>query len=164
MFDALRRASSAINNEEVIYGPQTMDEIIARTIAARRFSMLLLGAFAALALLLATIGVYGVTSYAVGRRTSEIGLRMALDAHRRQVFRLVLGEGMQLALRGTLLGLAAALALSRLLSGLLFRVSAQDPLTLTSVAVILVTVAALACWIPARRAMRVDPMVALRHE
>ncbi|MGA8029664.1 MAG: FtsX-like permease family protein [Bryobacteraceae bacterium] len=164
VFNALRRASAAMSSEQVVYAPQTMDEVIAGTIAARRFSMILLGGFAALALVLAIIGIYGVTSYSVGRRTNEIGIRMALGAHRRQIFGLVLREGMRLALLGTFLGIIAALALTRLLSGLLFAVSAHDPLTLTGVAAVLAAVAAMACWIPARRAIRVDPMVALRHE
>ncbi len=164
VFNALRRASTSMNSEQVIYGAQTMNEIIAGTIAARRFSMILLGAFAALALLLAMIGVYGVISYSVGRRTNEIGIPMALGAPRSQVFSLVLGEGMKLASLGTLAGIVAALALTRLLSRLLFGVSAHDPLTFIGVAIMLAAIAAIACWIPARRAMHVDPMVALRHE
>jgi len=164
VFAALRRASASMNSEQAIYGQQTMNEVISGTIGAQRFSMMLLVAFSSLALILAMIGVYGVTSYSVGRRTNEIGIRMALGARRSEVFRLVLGEGMQLAVLGTLLGIVAALLLTRLLSGLLFGVSAHDPLTLAGVAILLGVVAALASWIPARRATRVDPMVALRHE
>lgn len=164
VFAALRRTSASMSSEQAIYDQQTMNEIISGTIGAQRFSMLLLAAFATLALILAMIGVYGVTSYSVGRRTNEIGIRMALGARRSEVFRLVLGEGLQLALLGTLLGIAAALLLTRLLSGLLFGVSAHDPLTLAGVAILLGVVAAVASWIPARRATRVDPMVALRHE
>jgi ABC-type antimicrobial peptide transport system permease subunit len=126
--------------------------------------VILLGAFAALALVLAMMGVYGVTSYSVGRRTNEIGIRVALGARRSQVFRLVLSEGMQLAITGTLLGVLAALAMTQLLSDLLFGVSAHDPLTIVGVACLLIATAALASWIPAQRAMQVDPMVALRHE
>ncbi len=114
--------------------------------------------------MLAMIGVYGVISYSVGRRTNEIGIRMALGARRTQVFSLVLAEGMKLASLGTLAGIVAALALTRLLSGLLYGVSAHDPLTFAGVAIVLAAIAAIACWIPARRAMHVDPMVALRHE
>lgn len=153
-----------MNHEQVLFGEETISEIIGESIAARRFAMILLGAFAALALILAMMGVYGVTSYSVGRRTNEIGIRMALGARRSEVFRLVLSEGMQLATVGTVVGILAALLLTRLLSGLLFGVSAHDPLTLAGVAIILGAIAALASWIPARRAMRVDPMVALRHE
>ena len=164
VFDALRRTSAAMNHEQVLFGEETMSEIIGESIAARRFAMILLGVFAALALVLAMMGVYGVTSYSVGRRTNEIGIRMALGARRSEVFRLVLSEGMQLASLGTIVGILAALMLTRLLSGLLFGVSAHDPLTLGGVAIVLGAIAALASWIPARRAMRVDPMVALRHE
>jgi ABC-type antimicrobial peptide transport system permease subunit len=126
--------------------------------------MVLLGAFAGIALLLAMIGVYGVISYSVGRRTNEIGLRMALGAPRSSVFRLVLGEGMKLAMIGAVTGVVSALALTRLISNLLFGVTAHDPVTFTAVLLALTAVAALACWIPAWRAMKVDPMIALRHE
>lgn len=164
VFRALRRASAAMNSGTVIYGAETMNEIIDRGIAARRFSMILLAAFAGVALVLAMMGVYGVTAYSVGRRTNEIGIRMALGARRGQVFQLVLKEGMALASVGTVAGLAAAMGFTRLLSNLLFGVSAHDPVTLVSVAGLLSAVLALACWVPARRAMQVDPMTALRHE
>lgn len=163
-FDGLRRANSDMNAEQVIYGFDSMNEIIAGSLAERRFSMILLGAFAACALVLAMIGVYGVMSYSVGRRTNEIGIRIALGAPRSNVFRLVLGEGLRLAAIGAAAGIVCALLLARLLSSLLFGISAHDPLTFAAVAVLLGAVAALACWIPAYRAMRVDPMVALRHE
>jgi ABC-type antimicrobial peptide transport system permease subunit len=163
-FDGLRRANSDMNAEQVIYGFDSMNEIIAGSLAERRFSMILLGAFAACALVLAMIGVYGVMSYSVGRRTNEIGMRIALGAPRGNVFRLVLGEGLRLAAIGAVAGIVCALLLARLLSSLLFGISAHDPLTFAAVAVLLGAVAALACWIPAYRAMRVDPMVALRHE
>jgi predicted lysophospholipase L1 biosynthesis ABC-type transport system permease subunit len=164
VFNSLRSVNAKMSSEQVMYGAETMDEIIAGTLAARRFSMILLGAFAALALLLATIGVYGVISYSVGRRTNEIGIRIALGARRSDVFALVLREGMRLALAGTLLGAIAGMALTRLLSDLLFGVSAHDPLPFACVAIVLDSVAAAACWIPARRAMRVDPILALRYE
>jgi predicted permease len=164
VFGSLRRVSAEMNADQVIYEAQTMDEIIAGTLAARRFSMILLGAFAGVALLLATIGVYGVISYSVGRRTNEIGIRIALGARRSHVFSLVLSEGMRLALAGTILGVIAAMALTHLLSDLLFGVGARDPLTFVGVAMVLNGVAAVACWIPARRAMRVDPVIALRYE
>ncbi len=161
---ALRRTNAEMNGEQVISSVQTMDEIVSESISDRRFSMILLGAFAAVALLLAMIGVYGVISYSVERRTNEIGIRMALGAERSTVFRLVLGEGMRLAVIGAVVGVVAALALTRLLAGMLFGVSAHDPLTFAVVAIVLSAVAAVACWIPAWRATRVDPMIALRHE
>jgi ABC-type antimicrobial peptide transport system permease subunit len=129
--------------------------------------MILLGAFAALALLLASVGIYGVISYSVSQRVREIGIRMALGADKRDVFRMVVGQGLALALAGLAIGVAAALILTRLLSSfslLLYGVGASDPLTFTTVSVMLILVAVLACCIPARRAMRVDPMAALRFE
>ena len=141
-----------------------MDDIVAATLAARRFSMILLASFAGLALLLSSIGIYGVISYVVGQRTHEIGLRMALGASRTEVLRMVLSQGAKLAGIGVLLGLAASLALTQLMGSMLYGVSPTDPLTFAGVAVILTLVALAACYIPARRAMRVDPMVALRYE
>jgi ABC-type antimicrobial peptide transport system permease subunit len=141
-----------------------MDDIVAATLAARRFSMILLASFAGLALMLSSIGIYGVISYVVGQRTHEIGLRMALGASRTEVLRMVLSQGAKLAGIGVLLGLAASLALTQLMGSMLYGVSATDPLTFAGVAVILTLVALAACYIPARRAMRVDPMVALRYE
>ena len=160
----VRAAVSRLESRDVIYGIHTMDEIIAGSLAARRVSMILLGIFAALALALASIGIYGVVSYVVGRRTHEIGVRMALGAQRADVFRLVLGEGARMALAGVAAGLAAALGLARLMANQLFGVTPQDPLTFTAVALVLTLVAMLACYLPARRAVRVDPMAALRHE
>jgi ABC-type antimicrobial peptide transport system permease subunit len=141
-----------------------MDAIISDSISDRKFSMLLLGTFAALALLLSSIGIYGVISYLIGERTHEIGIRMALGAQRKDVLTLVLSEGVRLTLLGAAIGIAAALGLTRLMANLLYGVSVTDPLTFTAVPIVLLGVAMLACYIPARRAMRVDPMTALRYE
>jgi predicted permease len=167
LMDSIRRASDQLNKDNVISAVVTMHEIIQSSLAPRRFAMMLLGSFAALALLLAGIGLYGVTAYAVGQRTHEMGVRMALGAQKRDVFRLVVGQGLRLALVGVAIGAASALMLVRLLSSfsqLLYGVAGSDPLTLVAVAIVLIGVAFLACYIPARRAMRVDPMVALRYE
>ncbi|MGH9683808.1 MAG: ABC transporter permease [Candidatus Acidiferrales bacterium] len=161
---SVRLAIEKMNSQQVVYDVQTMDSIIADSIAARKFSMILLAVFAALALVLASIGIYGVISYLVGQRVHEIGLRMALGAQPGDVLRLIVGEGAKLALIGVGIGLATALALTRLMTKMLFGVSAYDPLTFAGVAILLVLVALVACYIPARRAMRVDPMVALRYE
>ena len=164
VFAAMRRASAEMNSEQVLSNMQTMNEMIGDTIAQPRFATMLLGGFALVALLLAMIGVYGVISYSVERRTNEIGIRMALGAERSSVFRLVLGEGMRLAIVGAIAGIFAALALTRLLASLLFGVSPHDPITYAVVALVLAVVAALACWLPAYRATRVDPIIALRYE
>jgi ABC-type antimicrobial peptide transport system permease subunit len=161
---AVRSAVAKNDPRDVIYGVQTMDEVIAGSLAARKVSMILLGVFAALALLLSCVGIYGVISYVVGQRTHEIGVRMALGAQRRDVLRLVLGEGAKMALVGVAAGIGAALGLTHLMANQLFGVTAQDPLTFAAVAIVLTLVALLACYLPARRAMRVDPMVALRYE
>jgi len=142
----------------------TLEQVIADTLWQPRFSLQLIGIFAALAMTLAAIGLYGVMSYSVAQRTREVGLRMALGARRRDVLKLVVGQGMKLALAGVALGLLAAVALTRLMEKLLFEVSATDFSTFALIALLLTIVALLACWIPARRAAKVDPMVALRRE
>jgi ABC-type antimicrobial peptide transport system permease subunit len=141
-----------------------MEAMIQETLAQRRFTMFLLALFAGLALFLAAIGIYAVISYAVSQRTREIGIRMALGARQRTVLRFVVGHGMKLAAAGIVLGCAAALALTRAMSSLLFHVRPWDPATLTIVAVVLAAVSSAASYAPARRASRVDPMVALRDE
>ena len=160
----VRRAVQELDPREIIYSVQTLDEVLSNSFAARRLSMILLGIFAALALVLSCVGIYGVISYLVGQRTHEIGVRMALGAQRNDVLRLILGQGVRMALMGVGIGLVAALALTRLMSRMLFGVSATDPLTFAGVAILLCGVAVVACYIPARRAMRVDPMEALRYE
>jgi predicted permease len=163
-FDSIRRTNKQMSSQQVIYGDQTMESVISDSIAAQRFAMILLGAFAALALGLASLGIYGVIAYMVGQRTQEIGVRMALGAQQKDVLRLVLWQGTRLALLGVAIGLGAALALTRLMARLLYGISATDPATFAGLATVLTAIAIAACWIPARRAMRVDPVVALRYE
>jgi putative ABC transport system permease protein len=161
---AIRQTVGKMNDQQVAYDFAWMEEIISGSLAARRFTMVLLAAFATLALLLATIGVYGVFSYVVGQRTQEIGIRMALGAERKSVVFMVLGEAGKIAMLGVGVGLLASLGFCRLIASMLFRVSSYDPVTLVSVAIVLSTVALVACYIPARRASHVDPMRALRYE
>jgi predicted permease len=164
ILDSVRRISTQMNSEQVISGAQTMEEIVSDSLATRRFSMIVLAAFAALALLLASLGIYGVVSYVASQRTHEIGIRMALGAQRRDVLGLVLAQGTRLALAGVGIGIVAALGLTRLIANQLYGVSASDPLTFAAVGLLLTLVALAACYIPARRAMKVDPLVALRYE
>jgi predicted permease len=164
LLDSLRRVSQQMSGDQVIHSVQTMDSIIADTLAAKRFSMILFGIFAGLALLLSGVGIYGVISYLVGQRTREIGIRVALGARRKDVLQLVLGNGVKMALIGIAIGFVASLGLTRLMTKMLYGVSPTDPLTFLGVAAVLIIVALTACYIPARRAMRVDPTVALRYE
>jgi predicted permease len=161
---AVRNEMHALNKDVPLFSVQTMSERIGSQLAADRMIAVLLSVFGGSALLLAAIGIYGVIGYAVAQRTHEIGIRIALGADQRDILRLIVGQGMVLIVIGAGIGLALALAATRLLKSLLFEVSATDPLTFVSVVVVLVGVGLLACYLPARRAMKVDPLVALRYE
>ncbi len=163
-FASIRDAVQRQNNQNVISNAQTMNEVIADSLAQRRFAMIVLGTFAAAALLLASLGIYGVISYLVGQRTHELGIRVALGASRRQILTLVLGHGLKMTLAGVVVGLIAAFGLTRLMRTMLFGVGATDPATFAVIAVLLTGIALLACYLPARRATKVDPLVALRNE
>ena len=160
----LRRLVQSIDPLQPIYSVQSMEQVVSSSVSDRRLNLLLLGIFAAVALLLASVGIYGVMSYSVEQRTREIGIRMALGAERLAVMRLIVGQGARLAVVGIAAGLAGAFALSRVMAGLLYGVSATDPLTYVALAAVLAAVAVGACAVPARRAVRVDPAVALRAE
>ena len=161
---AVRGQVAALNKDQAVFNVRTMEQTVAQSVAARRFSMLLLTVFGIVALALASIGIYGLMSYTVAQRTREIGVRMALGAQMSDVLKLMVGQGMKLALVGVVLGLVASVALTQLMKTLLFGVSATDPLTFIAIALLLTVVALLACWLPARRATKVDPMEALRYE
>ena len=161
---AVRHAVMAVDKDQPLFQIQTMQQVVEDSVAGRRFQMSLLAVFGAIALGLAAIGIYGLMSYTVNQRTHEIGIRMALGAKRGDVLHLVVRHGMMLAIVGVALGTVGALLLTRFFSGMLYGVGVNDPTTLLSVAALLIGVAALASYIPARRATRVDPMVALRYE
>jgi len=164
LLDVARNEVRALDKDQPIANASTMSEWLAASVAQPRFNFLLLTAFAAIALLLAALGIYGVMAWTVTQRTREIGIRLALGAQSGDVLRLVIKQGMKLALMGVVIGLAAAFALTRLMTSLLYDVSAADPVTFAVIALLLTLIALLACWIPARRATKVDPLVALRHE
>jgi len=164
LISAIRAATAAVDKNVPLYGVETLEDLMAVQVASQKFNMALLGAFAGLALLLAAVGIYGVMAYAVGQRTQEIGIRMALGAMPVNVMRMVLAQGARLAVFGVVLGVGAGIALTRLLRTLLFEVKPTDPGTFAIGALILLAAAIGACWIPARRATRVDPLVALRYE
>ena len=161
---AVREAIASHDSQNALSSPETLNEIMANALAGKRSLMILLQVFAIVALVLASIGLYGVISYLVGQRTQELGIRLALGAQRKDIFKLVLNHGMKMALLGVVLGLVAAFGLTRLLAKLLYGVSATDPATYVAIASLVIFVAVLACVIPARRATKVDPLVALRYE
>jgi putative ABC transport system permease protein len=161
---AVRNEVAAIDPDQPIANVMTMDDRISQSVAPRRFNMFLFGLFAVLGLVLAAIGIYGIMSFSVSQRTQEIGIRMALGANRGDVLRLIMKNGFVLALIGIVTGLVASLAATRLMSTLLFDVSATDPSTFVIYAVVLGAVGLFACYVPARRATKVDPLVALRNE
>lgn len=164
LVSAVKSQIWSVDKNQPISKIATMEQVLSDSIAQRRLYLVLLGVFAGAALLLAAVGIYGVMSYSVSQRTHEIGIRLALGAGQIEILKLILGRGAKLALLGVATGILAATALTRLMSSLLFGVSPSDPATLVSVAVLLMLVAMAACYIPARRAMRVDPMIALRYE
>jgi putative ABC transport system permease protein len=161
---AIRSEVQLLDKDLPVYNVKTMEQHISASAAQPRFRTLLLGIFACVALVLASIGIYGVISYSVTQRTHEIGLRVALGAQRGDVLKLVVWQGMKLALVGIVVGIVGAFLVTRVMSSLLFGVSATDPLTFVGVSLLLAVVSFLACYLPARRATKVDPMVALRYE
>jgi putative ABC transport system permease protein len=160
----VRNAVWEIDKDQPVSNIKTMEEILVASIARQRFSMLLLAIFAGVALTLAAVGIYGVMSYSVAQRTHEIGIRMALGAQTGAVLKLAVGYGLKLVIAGVAIGLIAAVALTRVMSTLLYGVTATDPTTFTLISLLLVCVAAVASYIPARRATKVDPIIALRYE
>jgi putative ABC transport system permease protein len=164
LVSAVRAQVAGPTEDQPIFDVATMEELISSSLTERRFAMLLLIIFASTALVLAAVGIYGVMSYAVSRRTHELGVRIALGAPRREILRLVVRDGMAMAAAGAAVGLAGALGLTRFLASLLYGVRPADPLTLAAVLLLFGGIAVLACYIPAWRATRVDPLVALRYE
>jgi putative ABC transport system permease protein len=161
---AVRGQVQTLDKDQPVYDIATMDQLLSNSIAKSRFYTALLGSFAVLALILASLGTFGVMSFSINQRRREIGIRLAMGAGRGDIFKLVVGRGLLLALTGVAIGLGGAFALTRLMSGLLFGVSATDPVTFIIISLLLTGVALVACYVPARRATKVDPMVALRYE
>ena len=161
---SVQRALQTLDARGVVFNVRPFEDFVADSVTPRRFNLWLLGAFAVLAVVLALAGIYGTMSYAVAQRTRELGIRVALGAQRRDVLKLIVGEGMKLIVVGIGIGVLGAFALTRLMKSLLFAVSASDPLTFVVIALLLMSIALLACWFPARRATKVDPLVALRYE
>jgi putative ABC transport system permease protein len=164
LVNAARDAVQSLDRNAPVYGVRTVEELLGRTVATPRFNTLLLGLFAAVALILTAVGLYGVISYSVSQNTHEIGIRSALGAQAGDVLKLIVGQGMVLTFVGIVIGLVAAYGLTRLMSSLLYGVGATDPWTFAGVAVLLVSIAFIACYLPARRATKVDPIIALRRE
>jgi putative ABC transport system permease protein len=164
ILDQVREQVQAVDPTLPVFGAQTLNETVSESLAQRRFSMEMITLFAVTALLLAGVGIYGVISYFVSERTHEIGIRLALGAQRHDIFGTILGQGLKLVILGAGVGLIGAVVVSRSMSRLLYGVKPTDPLTFVSVALLFITVALLACYLPARRAMKVDPMIALRYE
>jgi putative ABC transport system permease protein len=164
LISSVRSAMHGVDRDLPLYGMKTVDDVIAESVAPQRLNMLLLGIFAGLALVLAAVGLYGVISYSVSQRTREIGIRMALGASQKSVLRLVVSQGISLALIGVAIGVTASLFLTKLMATLLFGVSVTDPITFVAISLLLIGVTTVASIVPARRAMKVDPMVALRYE
>jgi putative ABC transport system permease protein len=159
-----RQQVKSVDPDQPIYNIRTMDEIRGESVAPQRLNLTLLSIFAGIAFVLAIVGIYGVMSYSVTQRTHEIGIRMAIGAQPRDVFRMVLGQGMLLTVVGLAFGLVGAFALTRLMTTMLFGIKPTDPATFAAVAVVLAMVAVIACYIPGRRATKVDPVTSLRYE
>jgi putative ABC transport system permease protein len=164
LISAVQREVTAMDKELPVFNVKTMDEYLAASVATPRFNTTLLAIFAAVALVLTIVGLYGVMSYSVAQRTNEIGIRMALGAQTRDVLRMIVAQGFKMALIGLAIGLVGAFALMRVIASLLFGVTTRNPLTFIAVAALLAFVALLACYLPARRATRIDPLVALRYQ
>jgi len=162
--DQVRKEVQSVDPTLPVFGAQMLNETVSVSLAQRRFAMIIVVLFALTALLLTGLGIYGVISYIVSERTHEIGIRLALGAEKRDILKMVLRQGLGLAIAGAVVGLAGSVMVSHLITGLLYGVKPTDPATFGAVAVILMSVALIACYVPARRAMRVDPMIALRHE
>ena len=161
---AVRRIAAEVDKDQPVYDIMSMEQVLSKSVSSWRVYMQLLGVFAGMALILAAVGIYGVISYSVSERTHEIGLRIALGAQQGDVLKLVVKQGLVLTLIGVAIGLVSALALTRLIANFLFGVTATDPATFLIISLVLIAVALLACYLPARRATKVDPMVALRYE